>query len=642
MKSFKERAKELVSRMTLAEKMSQMRYDAPAIERLGIPAYNWWNECLHGVARSGVATVFPQAIAMAASFDTELIHEVATSISDEARAKYNEYKKFGSTLIYQGLTFWSPNINIFRDPRWGRGHETYGEDPYLTGEMAVSFIKGLQGDGKYRKVDATIKHYAVHSGPEGKRHSFDARVSEEDLYETYLWAFKYCIDNAKPSAVMGAYNRINGEPACASKTYLKKVLFDEFGFDGYVVSDCGAICDINDNHKVTSNYAESAALAVNNGCHLNCGDAYKWLKTAAASNLISEETITEAVERLFEARFRLGMFDDDCEYDNIPYEVVDCEKHREINRRMAAESMVLLKNDGILPLDSNKTIAVIGPNADDKSVLLGNYNGTPSRYATLLKGIQDSAEAKVIYARGCDIFRDTNNSWEENPTREAIIAAQKSDVVILCMGLNPSMEGEEGDAYNGSLSGDKADIELPMSQRRLYEEIKKVGKPIVFVNVSGSCINLSDQNKNCNAVIQCFYPGAEGGNALADVLFGRVNPSGRLPVTFYKSTDDLPPFEDYSMENRTYRFFKGDVVYPFGYGLSYSTFEYQDDEIHDGKMTLTVKNTGNYDGKVVVKVYDSSKTKRLIGFTKVFIEKSASKRVKVKLMYAPEKYIIEL
>ena len=642
MKSFKERAKELVSRMTLAEKISQMRYDAPAIERLGIPAYNWWNECLHGVARSGAATVFPQAIAMAASFNTELMHEVANSISDEARAKYNEYKKFGSTLIYQGLTFWSPNINIFRDPRWGRGHETYGEDPYLTGEMAVSFIKGLQGDGKYRKVDATIKHYAVHSGPEGKRHSFDARVSEEDLYETYLWAFKYCIDNAKPSAVMGAYNRINGEPACASKTYLKEVLFDEFGFDGYVVSDCGAICDINDNHKVTSNYAESAALAVNNGCHLNCGDAYKWLKTAAASNLISEETITEAVERLFEARFRLGMFDDDCEYDNIPYEVVDCEKHREINRRMAAESMVLLKNDGILPLDSNKTIAVIGPNADDKSVLLGNYNGTPSRYATLLKGIQDSAEAKVIYARGCDIFRDTNNSWEENPTREAIIAAQKSDVVILCMGLNPSMEGEEGDAYNGSLSGDKADIELPMSQRRLYEEIKKVGKPIVFVNVSGSCINLSDQDKNCNAVIQCFYPGAEGGNALADVLFGRVNPSGRLPVTFYKSTDDLPPFEDYSMGNRTYRFFKGDVVYPFGYGLSYSTFEYQDDETHDGKMTLTVKNTGNYDGKVVVKVYDSSKTKRLIGFTKVFIEKSASKQVEVKLLYAPEKYIIEL
>lgn len=642
MKSFRERAKELVGKMTLAEKISQMCYDAPAIERLGVPAYNWWNECLHGVARSGVATVFPQAIAMAASFNTELMHEVATAISDEARAKYNEYRKFGSTLIYQGLTFWSPNINIFRDPRWGRGHETYGEDPYLTGEMGVAFIKGLQGDGKYRKVDATIKHYAVHSGPESKRHSFDARVNDKDLYETYLWAFKYCIDNAKPSAVMGAYNRINGEPACASKTYLKKVLFEEFGFDGYVVSDCGAICDINNHHKVTANYAESAALAVNNGCHLNCGDAYKWLKTAVASGLVSEETITEAVERLFEARFRLGMFDDDCEYDNIPYEVIECEKHRELNRKMAAESIVLLKNDGILPLDPGKTIAVIGPNADDISVLLGNYNGTPSRYSTLLQGIRDAASSRVIYARGCKMFDDTINSWEENPTREAIIAAQKSDVVILCMGLNPSMEGEEGDAYNGALGGDKADLELPPSQKRLYEEIKKVGKPIIFVNVSGSCINLSDQDRNCNAVIQCFYPGAEGGNALADVIFGKANPSGRLPVTFYKSVDDLPPFEDYSMENRTYRFFKGDVVYPFGYGLSYSTFEYRDDKICGGKMALTVKNTGKYDGKVVIKVYDTSENKRLIGFTKVHIDKSESRQVEVKLLYEPEKYMIEL
>lgn len=642
MKSFRERAKELVGKMTLAEKISQMCYDAPAIERLGVPAYNWWNECLHGVARSGVATVFPQAIAMAASFNTELMHEVATAISDEARAKYNEYRKFGSTLIYQGLTFWSPNINIFRDPRWGRGHETYGEDPYLTGEMGVAFIKGLQGDGKYRKVDATIKHYAVHSGPESKRHSFDARVNDKDLYETYLWAFKYCIDNAKPSAVMGAYNRINGEPACASKTYLKKVLFEEFGFDGYVVSDCGAICDINNHHKVTANYAESAALAVNNGCHLNCGDAYKWLKTAVASGLVSEETITEAVERLFEARFRLGMFDDDCEYDNIPYEVIECEKHRELNRKMAAESIVLLKNDGILPLDPGKTIAVIGPNADDISVLLGNYNGTPSRYSTLLQGIRDAASSRVIYARGCKMFDDTINSWEENPTREAIIAAQKSDVVILCMGLNPSMEGEEGDAYNGALGGDKADLELPPSQKRLYEEIKKVGKPIIFVNVSGSCINLSDQDRNCNAVIQCFYPGAEGGNALADVIFGKANPSGRLPVTFYKSVDDLPPFEDYSMENRTYRFFKGDVVYPFGYGLSYSTFEYRDDKICGGEMALTVKNTGKYDGKVVIKVYDTSENKRLIGFTKVHIDKTESRQVEVKLLYEPEKYMIEL
>ena len=316
--NFEERAKELVSKMTIAEKVSQMKYDAPAIERLGICAYNWWNECLHGVARAGTATVFPQAIAMASSFDDTLLHEVACAISDEARAQYNEYKKFGETDIYQGLTYWSPNINIFRDPRWGRGHETYGEDPYLTGRMACAFIKGLQGNGKYRKLDATIKHYAVHSGPESLRHSFDARVNEKDLYETYLWAFRYCIENADPSAVMGAYNRTNGEACCASKTLLSDILRGKFGFKGYVVSDCGAICDINRNHKITENEAESAALAVNCGCELNCGSAYQWLKTAYLEGMISEETITKAVEKLFAARIRLGMFDDDCEYDKIP------------------------------------------------------------------------------------------------------------------------------------------------------------------------------------------------------------------------------------------------------------------------------------------------------------------------------------
>lgn len=642
MTSFKKRAKELVSRMTLAEKLSQMKYDAPAIERLGVPAYNWWNECLHGVARAGSATVFPQAIGMAASFNTERMQEIATAISDEARAKYNQFKQFGDTQIYQGLTFWSPNINIFRDPRWGRGHETYGEDPYLTGEMGVAFIKGLQGKGKYRKLDATIKHYAVHSGPEGKRHSFDAQVGEKDLYETYLWAFKYCIDNADPSAVMGAYNRINGEPACASETYLKHVLYDEFGFDGYVVSDCGAICDINDHHKVTANYAESAALAVNNGCQLNCGRAYEWLKTAVALELISEEIITEAVERLFTTRYRLGTFDDDCEYDNIPYEVVESKEHQELNRRMASESIVLLKNDGTLPLSEDKTIAVIGPNADDISVLLGNYNGRPSSYTTLLKGIQEGTKAKVLYAKGCHIYQSNVGNWEEQPTREAIIAAQKSDIVILCMGLNPSMEGEEGDAYNGAESGDKKDIELPLSQKLLYEEIKKQGKPIIFVNVSGSCINLSEQDKDCNAVVQCFYPGAEGGHALADILFGRANPNGRLPVTFYKSTDDLPPFDDYSMNNRTYRFFKGDVVYPFGFGLSYSNFEYNKAKLDGQKLMLTVSNTGEYDGYVVIKVYDIYDNKRLIGFNKVFLNKSTKHDVEIKLIYEPKEYVVEL
>ncbi|MBQ8526035.1 MAG: glycoside hydrolase family 3 C-terminal domain-containing protein [Clostridia bacterium] len=615
--TFKERAKELVSKMTIGEKMSQMKYDSPAIERLGIPAYNWWNEALHGVARSGCATVFPQAIGMAASFDTELMYEVATAISDEARAKYNEYKKFGDTLIYQGLTIWSPNINIFRDPRWGRGHETYGEDPYLTGEMGVAFIKGLQGEGKYRKVDATIKHYAVHSGPESLRHGFNAEVNQKDLYETYLWAFKYCIDNANPSAVMGAYNRTNGEPCCASKTLIKDILYGEFGFDGYVVSDCGAICDINEHHKVTEAPAESAALAVNNGCNLNCGSAYNKLVAAYAIGLVSEEAITEAVERLFTARFRLGMFDDDCEYNNIPYDIIECDKHRELSRRMAQESMVLLKNDGILPLKQGQTVAVIGPNADDRDVLIGNYHGTPSEYTTLLKGIQNANEGRTLYARGCHLFKEDEGIWAEHPLREAVIAAKHADVVIMIMGLNPLMEGEEGgDASLSAYSGDKPDIELPMSQKILYEEIKKTGKPIVFVNVSGSCIALGDQDKNCNAVIQCFYPGAEGGDALADILFGKISPSGRLPVTFYKSTDDLPDFEDYSMENRTYKFFNGEVVYPFGHGLTYSDIT----ESRIDENTVEISNNGNYEVNYTVLNFEYIPHKNLCGFKKILIK----------------------
>lgn len=622
--NFNERARELVSKMTFAEKISQLQYNAPAIERLRVPAYNWWNECLHGVARSGAATVFPQAIGMAASFDADLMKEVAAAISDEARAKYNEYKKFGYTDIYQGLTFWSPNINIFRDPRWGRGHETYGEDPYLTGVMGTAFIKGLQGNGKYRKVDATIKHYAVHSGPESERHGFNAEVDEKTLYDTYLRAFKYCIDNADPSAVMGAYNRVNGEACCASGRLLGEILFDEFGFDGYVVSDCGAICDINNHHHITENEAESAALAVNNGCHLNCGTAYKWLKTAVAMNLISEEAITEAAEKLFTARFRLGMFDDDCEYDKIPYDVVECEKHRKLNLKMAQESIVLLKNNGILPLDPKKTIAVIGPNADEKEVLLGNYNGIPSTYTTLLRGLQEASEGKIIYARGCHITNDKPSWTEERPLNEALIAAQKADVVILCMGLNPQIEGEEGDAYNSDTGGDKRDIELPPSQRKLIDDVMKLGKPTVFVNVTGSCINLSREDKACDAVIQCFYPGAEGGHALADIIFGKVSPSGRLPVTFYKSTDDLPPFEDYSMENRTYRFFTGEVVYPFGHGLSYSEIT----EKRVDEKTVEIENKGPYDVNYTVLNFEYIPQKSLCGFKKVMLKSGQKQTIK--------------
>lgn len=622
--NFEERARSLVSKMTLAEKMAQMKYDAPAIERLGVPAYNWWNECLHGVARAGRATVFPQAIGMAASFNEDLLFEVADAISTEARAKYNEFKKFGETEIYQGITMWSPNINIFRDPRWGRGHETYGEDPYLTARMGTAFVKGLQGNGKYKKVDATLKHYAVHSGPESERHSFNAVVTEKDLYETYLWAFEYCIKNAEPSAVMGAYNRTNGEACCASKTLLKDILREKFGFKGYVVSDCGAICDIDEHHKLTSNKAESAALAVNNGCDLNCGSAYQWLKTSVAMGLLTEETITEAVVKLFTARFRLGMFDDDCEYDNIPYKVVECEKHRKLNRAMAQESMVLLKNNGILPLKDKKTIAVVGPNADDVTVLCANYNGRPSKYSTLLKGLQDGTDADIIYAFGCDIERNNIAYWEEHPLAEAIIAAKKADVVILCMGINPDLEGEEGDDYNGTYkSGDKPDVEFPKSQQKFIKEIAKVGKPTIFVNVSGSCLNLSYAKQNCDAVIQCFYPGAEGGNALADIIYGKVSPSGRLPVTFYESVDDLPEFDDYSMENRTYKFYQGTPVYEFGYGLTYSEIE----EKWTEENTVELTNKGDFDTAYSVLKFEYIPHKNLCGFKKVFLRKGETKIV---------------
>ena len=624
--TFTQRAKELVAQMTLEEKASQMRYDSPAIERLGIPAYNWWNECLHGVARSGAATVFPQAIGMAASFNTELMHRVATAISDEARAKYNEYKKFGYTEIYQGLTYWSPNINIFRDPRWGRGHETYGEDPYLTAQMGVAFIKGLQGEGKYRKLDATIKHLAVHSGPEKLRHEFDVDVSEKDLYETYLYAFKYCIDHADPSAVMGAYNRLYGEPCCGSKKLLGDILYGEFGFKGYVVSDCSAVEDFHMNHKVTRNIAESCALAINNGCQLNCGRAYTAVLQAVEMGLITEEKITKSVEKLMETRIRLGMFDDDCEYDNIPYDVVECEAHTNLNREMAHESIVLLKNNGILPLDSKKikTVAVIGPNADSKTLLLGNYFGTPSRYSTLLRGIQDGFDGRVIYARGCHLFKPMGGRAKELPLNEALIAAKKADVVILCMGLDSSMEGEQGDGYNNDYSGDKPDIELPDSQKFLIEKIAELKKPTVFVNSSGSCINLSYADENFDAVLQCFYPGAEGGNALADILFGRVSPSGRLPVSFYKTLDDYPDFEDYSMENRTYKFYKGTPLYDFGYGLTYSKIT----ENWIDENTVELENAGNFDTAYSVLKYEYIPHKSLCGFKKVFIKKGEKLIVK--------------
>lgn len=609
---FNKQAKAVVSQMTIQEKLSQMQYNSPAIEHLNIPAYNWWNECLHGLARNGVATVFPQVIAMAASFNKELINKVATAISDEIRAKYNENKKQGFTDIYQGLTMCSPNINIFRDPRWGRGHETFGEDPILTAMMATEYIKGLQGDGKYRKVDATLKHFAVHSGPEADRHGFNVNIEDEILYDTYLKAFEYCIKNASPSAVMSAYNAVNGEPCTASKTLLKDILRDEFGFEGYVESDAGGIEDINEYHKLTGDIAESAALSVNNGCDLCIGDAYAHLPEAYERGLIDDKTINDAVTRLFAARLRLGMFADDCEYDDIPYDVVDCAEHKELNLKMAEESIVLLKNDGILPLDKHMKIAVIGPNADKKSILLANYNGTPSAYTTLLKGMQE--QASVFYAKGCDHFKKPSK-WSERMENEAIIIAKKADVIVMCMGLCPEMEGEQADQYSNNNGGDKVSIELPDVQKSLYENLKTTGKPIIFVNVSGSCVALGDQKEKCNAVIQCFYPGAQGGEALANILFGKVSPSGRLPVTFYAGDHDLPDIKDYSMNNRTYRFFKGTPVFEFGHGLTYSNIE--EYWLDDNKVKIS--NNGKFDTLYTVLQFEYLPHKSLKNFKKVFI-----------------------
>jgi len=611
------RAAALVAQMTLEEKIGQMQHAAPAIERLGIPAYNWWNEALHGYARSGTATVFPQAIGMAASFNSDLLHRVGEVISTEARAKYNEYKTFGDTDIYQGLTCWSPNINIFRDPRWGRGHETYGEDPYLTGRMGTAFVRGMQGEGKYRRVDATLKHFAAHSGPESQRHGFDAVVSEKDMKDTYLWAFRYCIDHADPAAVMGAYNRTNGEPCCASKTLLRDTLYGEMGFDGYVVSDCGAICDIDAHHGSTASRAESAALAVQNGCALNCGFAYSFLKEAVEKGLLDECYIDEAVTRLFTARYRLGMFDDDCEYDAIPYDVVSCEEHRALNRQMARESIVLLKNDGILPLSKTSRVAVVGPNADSRDVLLANYNGTPDSYTTLLAGIREACRGRVTYAQGAHLYNERPNPELGITIREAVIAARQSDVVVMCMGLDAVLEGEEGTAnVQGLAVGDRATLDLPRSQLTLYEAIKETGKPIVFVNVSGSCVGLADMKDNCAALLQVFYPGAEGGHALADILFGDVSPSGRLPVTFYRGVDDLPDFSDYSMENRTYRYFTGTPVFPFGHGLSYA--DIRERWIDDKTVELT--NESEIDTAYAVLRYAPAPDRHLIGFEKVFIK----------------------
>ncbi len=619
--SFEERAEDLVSRMTLEEKVMQMVYTAPAIPRLGIKSYNWWNEALHGVARAGTATMFPQAIAMAATFDEELLFKIADIISTEGRAKYHEAQKKGDHGIYKGLTFWSPNINIFRDPRWGRGHETYGEDPYLTGRLGVAFVRGIQGDDKkYLKAAACAKHFAVHSGPESERHSFNAEVSEKDLRETYLPAFKELVQEAGVEAVMGAYNRTNGEPCCGSKTLLNDILREEWGFKGHVTSDCWAIKDFHEGHMVTRTAPESVALAVNSGCDTNCGNLYPNLLIAHKEGLVTEEAIDRSVTRLMVTRLKLGMFDDPglVPYTGIPFEENDSAEHRAFALEVSKQSMVLLKNEnGLLPLDRKKlkSIAVIGPNANSREALKGNYFGTASQYVTVLDGIREAVgrNTRIYYSEGCHLYRDKVEGLGEPGDRfaEAVAAAESSDAVVMCLGLDASIEGEEGDTSNEYASGDKNHLNLPGLQQQLLEAVYAAGKPVVLVLLSGSALAVTWADEKIPAIIQAWYPGAEGGRAVASLIFGEYSPSGRLPVTFYRSTEELPDFHDYAMKNRTYRYMKNEPLYPFGYGLSYTVFEYgpvkassgvikAGDEIFFG---INVKNTGGMDSIETVQLY---------------------------------------
>ena len=609
------KAHELVGKMTLEEKASQLKFDAPAIERLGIPAYNWWNEALHGVARAGTATVFPQAIAMAAMFDDDKMKEIADVIATEGRAKYNEYSKQEDRDIYKGLTFWSPNVNIFRDPRWGRGHETYGEDPYLTSRLGVKFVEGLQGDGEVMKAAACAKHFAVHSGPEALRHEFDAVASKKDMYETYLPAFEALVKEAKVESVMGAYNRTNGEPCCGSQTLLVDILRKQWGFEGHVVSDCWAVRDFHENHKVTGRPEESVAMALKAGCDCNCGCTYEFVVASAKEGLISEEDITTSCERLFTTRYLLGLFDGS-EFDEIPYEVVECKEHVELAVDVARKSAVLLKNDGVLPLQKEKlkTIGVVGPNANSRVPLFGNYYGTSSRYITILEGIQDEVgeDVRVLYSEGCHLYKDRVEglAWEDDRISEAVTVANHSDVTVVVVGLDETLEGEELDQSNGVGSGDKADLLLPEPQRRLLKAVADTGKPFVVILMAGSSIDLSLAEEHAAAVLQAWYPGARGGKAIADLLFGNCSPSGKLPVTFYKDTDHMPEFTDYSMKGRTYRYMEDEALYPFGYGLTYGKAEVTEAVLKntpakesDIEVAVTVKNESNVDIEEVIQLY---------------------------------------
>lgn len=635
-----QRVTSLIAQMTLTEKVSQLVHTAPAIERLGVPEYNWWNEALHGAARAGRGTVFPQAMGMAAAFNDALLFKVATAISDEARAKHHAALKLNNRGQYFGLTFWSPNINIFRDPRWGRGQETYGECPYLTARLGVSFVKGLQGNHpKYLKLAACAKHYAVHSGPEHLRHSFNAVINQRDLRETYLPQFRAAVQEGKVEIVMGAYNRTNGEPCCGSPTLLQQILREEWGFDGHVTSDCWAIKDFHEHHKVTQDGAESAALAAHHGCDLNCGCLFLELVDAVKRGLISEAELDRNLARLFTTRMRLGMFDPERQvpWSKLKPSIVNCAAHRQLARRMAQESIVLLKNNGVLPLKKDlRHIVVAGPNAMDTMVLLGNYNGYAPDMTTILAGItaKVSAGTQVQWSKGCDLAGDRPISGE---IKWLTSYNPPADVVVAVLGYNATLEGEEGAAEGGG-SGDRWQYGLPGRQQEYLEALKALGKPLVLVVTGGSPIDLTWAKEHCDAILFVWYPGEQGGNAVADVLFGDYNPAGRLPITFPKSYEQIPAFEDYNMKGRTYRFMEGEPLYRFGYGLSYTNFKYSKLKVRGDEISVDVKNAGKVAGDEVVQLYVSDVEAsvpvpkvHLAGFKRIHLKPGQVKTVKFTL-----------
>jgi beta-glucosidase len=641
--SIETRIADLLSRMTLEEKVSQMVNNSAAIDRLGIPAYNWWSECLHGVARSGRATVYPQAIGLATTWDTDLIGRIGTAISDEARAMFNAYQENGFNRQYGGLTFWTPNVNIFRDPRWGRGQETYGEDPFLTSQIGVSLVKGIQGDDpRYLKAGACGKHYVVHSGPEGLRHEFNALVSQKDLHETYLYAFRELVD-AGVESIMCAYNRTNGEVCCGSKTLLLGILRDEWGFKGHIVSDCGALRDFYEGHKVSANPVEAAALALKSGVNVNCGKTYPYLVEAVRKGMVSEDEIDASLAYLLRTRFRLGLFDppERVPFTSISPDVVNCREHKDLALEAARKCVVLLKNDNnVLPLSNEvEKVFVTGPNATNLDVLMGNYFGVSPDMSTILEGItaRRPVGTFIEYRMGTMLFQENVNpiDWVTGP-------AKNSSVTIAVMGISPLLEGEEGESLLSPTKGDRLDIRLPANQ---VDKIRKIREgsdhPIILVLTGGSPIDVSEVADLVDAILFVWYPGEEGGNAVGDILFGEANPSGRLPITFPKSLEDLPPYDDYSMKGRTYRYMSKEPMYPFGFGLSYTTFSYEasgaEAEIRAGeKATIEVKvsNTGTQAGDEVVQLYITDleasvdvPISSLKGFRRIHLEPGESKTV---------------